>query len=354
VRTPAIEPSDPTALWPLADAPARPGEVEICGFAAAAADSPAARAMALQAQAQIGAAADKLFAAMDRSPDPRTRAAALLARDEREPLAAMARLTSDPTVYAMALQACHRDGANPGHSGAASCAALSAQQLARLDPDNVAPWLWLAAEALQRNDTQGVAEAVYRASLARESRLREFGFADLALSALPADWPPREAMLAGARVLEIHAALALPSYVAVVQHCAKERMQDANLQQTCERLARVLTQRGDTLVDYGIGRRLGERAGWSADVVELHSARLEAYKQTMADGDTLVAGLAESKACHALRRDVRLAYAHARHGERAHVQGEVERLGLSDAVMIERYRAAQSQRPPAPAGSAPR
>jgi hypothetical protein len=215
--------------------------------------------------------------------------------------------------------------------------------MARLDPDNVVPWLHMAYAAQQRNDTGGVAEAVYRASLAGQSRVREFAFADLALSALPADWTARDAMLASARVLQLHAALALPAYQGVVRYCSKERTRDANVQQTCERLALVLIERGDTLVDYGIGRRLGEWAGWSAETVELHNARFEAYMRTARDGDTLASGVAEASGCDGLRRGVRTAYAHARDGERATLQAMVQQAGLSDAAMIERYRAQQQR-----------
>ena len=170
------------------------------------------------------------------------------------------------------------------------------------------PWLQVAGEALQRKDMAGVAEAVYRAALASTSRSREFAFTDVALSALPTDWPARDAMLASARVLEIHASLALPRYIAAVQHCATDRVAaDANLQQTCDRLARGLTERGDTLIDYGIGRRIGERAGWPAEVVELNNARFAAYMRSQTDGDTLASNMGNATGCDAMRRFVRLA-----------------------------------------------
>lgn len=126
-----------------------------------------------------------------------------------------------------------------------------------------------------------------------------------------------------------------------------------NLQQRCERLAHVLMDRGDTLIDYGIDRRLGERAGWPAELVELHNARFEAFKQTLSEGDTLAPKFASSSACHSPRRDVRLAFAHARHGECAYVQAEVARRGLSDASMVARYRIDLQRNAPARAASAP-
>jgi hypothetical protein len=340
---------DPTANWPPDDDPPRSGEVTFCGVGRAPAASPTAKALQAQSEARVGDAAARLFSLMAQSAEPQVRAAAQLALDEREALAATARLTSDATVYAMALQACGRGG--PAAT-TPNCAALAPTQLARLDPSNVVPWLHVSTEALQRRDAAGVAEAVFRASMATTSRVREFAFADLALSALPADWPPLDAMHAGTRVLEIHAALTLPSYLAVVQYCARERMHDSNVQQTCDRLARLLMQQGDALIDYGIGRRLGERAGWPADQVALNDARFAAYTQTSVDGDAMAAALAGSRDCRSLRQGVQAAFAHARYGERASAQAEVEAAGLSDATLIERYR--QRPRPIDTPASAPR
>jgi len=333
------DPFDPTARWAQFTGSPGPGEVAYCGFGVAAKDSPTAKALARQAAAHTEAAADRLFASMRASPDPRARAAAQLALNDRDALADTARLTSDPTVYALALQACDR-GATDART--ANCSFLTAAQMARLDPHNVVPWLYVATEALSRGDLGGVAEATYRASLARESRLREYAFAELALTAIPPDWPPRDVMLASAKVLEIHALLDLPSYLAVVQHCVKENMHDSNLQQTCSRLAQVLTTQGDSLVDYAIGRRLGERAGWPAQTVEAHHARLEAFKNTQTDGDTLASNMALATDCGALRRGVRLAFAHAHHGERAFAEAELARSGVNDAEILRRHRAAQA------------
>jgi hypothetical protein len=331
---------DPTARWDQLSGSPGPGEVAFCGFGVAAKDSPMAKALAQQAAEHTQATAERLFAAMRASPDPRVRAAAQLALDDKDALADTARLTSDPTVYAMALQACDR-GATDART--ASCSFLTARQMARLDPHNVVPWLRVATEALSRGDLGGVAEATYRASLARESRLREYAFAELALTAIPPDWPPRDVMLASAKVLEIHASLALPGYLAVVRHCAKENMHDSNLQQTCSRLAQVLTTRGDSLVDYAIGRRLGERAGWPAQAVEAHHARLEAFMHTQTDGDTLASSMAQATDCKSLRRGVRLAFAHAHHGERAFAEAELARSGVGEAEILRRYRAAPAQ-----------
>jgi hypothetical protein len=322
------------------------GTIAICGIGAAPADSDAAKVLVQQFNDQTGRAAQRLFSLMRASPDPVVRAAGQLGLGDRLALADAARQTADPAVYAMALQACRRGDAA---TIPASCGMLGAGQMARLDPLNLVPWLEVANEAAARNDAGGVAEATYRASLAEVSRLRDFRFADLALSAIPDDWSPREVMLAQAKVFDIHISLTLPSYLAVVRYCGKEMMHDANRRETCQRVARVLTAHGETLVDYGIGRRIGEWAGWPAEVVEAHEARFEAYKASLVDGDTLASENTTLSGCGALQRGVQTAFAHAHEGELSYLDGEVARLGWSDADILARHRAAKR----APAASAP-
>jgi hypothetical protein len=333
--------TDPTARWRQLPSPKpAPGSIAICGIGTAPADSDAAKVLVQQFNDQTGRAAQRLFGLMRASPDPVVRAAAQLGLGEREALANAARQTTDPAVYAMAVQACHRGDAA---TIPPACGLLTAGQMARLDPLNLVPWLEVANEAAARNDAGGVGEATYRASLAEVSRVREFRFADLALSAIPEDWSPRDAMLAQAKVFDIHIALQLPSYLAVVRFCGRDQMRDANRRETCQRVARVMTEHGETLIDYGIGRRIGDWSGWPADVVEAHEARLEAYKASLVDGDTLASENTTLSGCGALLRGVQTAFAHARYGELKFMNDEIARLGWSDEDILARHRAAKPQ-----------
>jgi len=288
--------------------------------------------LAQEAEARSAEAAARLFGLMAGSPNPVVRAAALLGADQREALAIAARQTGDAAVYAFALQACSREGAQP-----AACAQLSPLRMAALDPLNVVPWLWVAEEAEASGNAQGVAEAVHRASLAVGSRLREYAFADLALSAIPVDWPTRDVALASAHVLRIHADLRLPSYLAVFNHCSLENARDFNVRQTCDRLARVLVERGDTIVDMGIGRRLGERAGWPTETLELLEARHTAYKRFALDFDTPAAGSSQGS-CGQLLRNVQKVLGHAREGEMHYARGRRAELGITDDQALLEFR----------------
>ena len=109
------------------------------------------------------------------------------------------------------------------------------------------------------------------------------------------------------------------------------------MRQTCDRVAQVLVERGDTLVDHGIGRVLGERAGWPAERVELLAARHHAYTRLALDGDTLAAAVGYGP-CGPLLRGVQLALSHARDGERAYAEALSAVSGLTDAQALLEYR----------------
>lgn len=321
------------------DTPGAPAEAaagdsrgEVCGLGTAAPGSPEAAALAAQAAQRDEAAAERLFASMARSPLAAVRAAALFGSDQRDALAREAQHTRDPVVYALAWQACSRTGQKP-----AGCGALSAHRMAELDPQNVVPWLWVAEEASRAGNGQGVAEAVYRASLATISRLREYDFTALALAALPADGPHWENVFASAQVLQRHAAISLPSYLPVMQHCSAEQTRDANVRETCGRLAQVLVESGDLLVDHAIGRRLGERAGWPAERLQLLEARQAAFRRLGLDGDTLAAGAGHGP-CGQLARNIRSALTHSLQGERASMVAALAAAGITDETLLLQHR----------------
>lgn len=305
---------------------------EVCGLGSAPPGSAEAASLARLATARDAEAAARLFALMARSQDPATRAAAQLGSDQRGELAMTAQHTQDPIVYALAQQACSRQGVRPE-----ACGQLSPLRMAALDSLNVVPWLWVAEEANRVGNAQGVVEATYRASLAKESRLREYAFTQLALSSIPDDWPTWDAVFASAYVLQVHAELRLPSYLPMVAYCSAENARDVNVRQTCDRLARVLVESGDTLVDHGIGRRIGERAGWPAEQVELLEARHAAYRKLALDGDTLASESGHGS-CRQLLLNVQVALAHARDGELPFARARLAESGVTDAEALQQFR----------------
>ncbi len=153
-------------------------EVEICGFGTVELRPDDPNPVQGIPPAQRESALAAVEALMLASDDIQVRAAALWigirrgqrdARTRIEQVARMAVGSQDPVVYALAIEACK--GWTSADNG--TCHLISRSQWAHLDPDNAVPWLEIAAQARQNNDT-GAAEAATRmAAHARHTDTRE-------------------------------------------------------------------------------------------------------------------------------------------------------------------------------------
>jgi hypothetical protein len=176
-------------------------------------------------------------------------------------LARLALETRDPRAYSIALRACR-------HSPMEPCPRLSTAQWAELDPDNAAPWLWLAGEAAERKDEAGLAAALARAARAQTSDLLWPQFGLVTEHAAARSLPPAPRMVLLTRVVGVAAAMPIPNYSVVTQFCAPPRVAGPARRQLCSDLATPMTERPSSLMEFAIGIRLGERAGWPATKVK--------------------------------------------------------------------------------------
>ena len=276
----------------------RPGSVELCGYgntqpirdtgdypaevikAADVTFSNVADAMASQSHPRTQAVGlyAKLVVAMRRAGDeyrglagdcadePCVQRRWKIAREAAGPhsqkLARLAVASKDPGAYALALYGCRLnrdDGA---------CAQLSVAHWAEIEPINAVPWFYLAEDAASRKDEAAQNEALLRASLAKTSDY--YGSTVLAMAEHPAARElasaPRLVYLS--QLLGIYAALPAPTYLAVSQACAADRMTDSTRRQQCLNLATMMTERSKSLVEFSLGTAIGERGGWPADRVQ--------------------------------------------------------------------------------------
>ena len=171
---------------------------------------------------------------------------------------------------------------------------------------------------------------------------RVLEFAPLALALLPAQMPRAERAQLVVTGIGIQAALALPQYTVISTSCAEPRMADSNQRQTCAALAELLVAKGPTLIDLHIGRRIGERAGWSPERVEGLGAKFEALMQVMIDQQMGAPG--GHLSCATAERAERWWREQAPIGERAAAERTLERTGWSEAQIMERYRQRLRQR----------
>jgi hypothetical protein len=285
------------------------------------------------------AALRQRLTAMRSSSDAATRAAALMALQDHQALAATARHTSDPAVYAFAWTACSRAAGSPD----AHCQALSAAQWAHLDPGNAAPLLRMADAALERGDMQAVADALHRASLAPLMKHRELGFAALALADPSFIAATEAAAMLGTAVIGVQLALPLSGHPALRKHCARAAVAaDANRRLLCDSLATLLTERGDTLLDVNLGRRIGADVGWPPERVELIAARQHHH---MMNWPTQAPAAMPS--CDGARWVAQQIEQISQQGEREVLEAAFRNSPVSDAQLIENYRRRQPPAMPA-------
>ncbi|WP_280152125.1 hypothetical protein [Piscinibacter sp. XHJ-5] len=172
----------------------------------------------------------------------------------------------DARAYGLAFRAC--GGVRPPQQRG-SCQLLSADQWSRLDPDNAAPWLYVAALAQQRGDEAGVSEAMQRVAKAKRVDDVAGVLPSLVLQHAPRDDAsllPTVRLLG--EVLEQQAAWSLPAYGTAHTFCSDSAVRDPARRQTCGEIADLLVQRSTTLIEHANGAAIGKRVGWTDEKIQ--------------------------------------------------------------------------------------
>jgi hypothetical protein len=249
--------------------PSEPVRMEICGFGMVTLPADDPDQLQQVPQSVRNAVMRSVTASMLDSGDPQARAAALLigtrsggsnAHELAELLARLAVGSQDAAIYAMALEGCR--GSMVDDSG--SCQLLSRAQWVRLDPDNVLPWLELAAEAQQRDEPQAEAEAMRHAALARRSDAYEGLLPGLVERSLASQASPLQRTLALSQSWTVQTAWAVSRSSHAYEYCTSGPGMDAD-RHSCEAVAETLAQRSLNLADLGVGLAIGRNLGWSAE-----------------------------------------------------------------------------------------
>jgi hypothetical protein len=311
-------------------------KVEICGFGKVALDITDPMAAGRYVGERTEKAAQNWLSALLNNDDYRARSAGLflegkiggvpqmlpMTEQARDSLVQLAVGTGDPAVYATALYAC---SGKFGDQADGSCGQVSADGWARLDPDNAVPWLLLAGKARDRHDDAAEAQAFGRAAKASMSDSYVYSMYSFAEPELPGDLTPTQRSFLAVEVIGIEAATAHSELNAVSKHCSTEAMQDSNVRLQCSSLAQLWVTRGTTMLDFGIGTRIGARAGWPAQRVKDLRMELDALKQVI--GETGPAGNDDTWSCDAVQRSNAYVSRMTRLGEMGAAREALERSG---------------------------
>jgi hypothetical protein len=199
----------------------------------------------------------------------------------REPLAKFASTSDSPEVYAIGFYAC---GATFKPRADSQCAQLSAEQWAKLEPNNAIPWLYVANAAATRGDLATRDEALFRASQAQTSDTYRSAFADRLLQSETLRSQPLERQTAVDGVaLDLLSSVLVVSYAPVYEFCSVDAVADPNRRQVCSDLAEVMTERADASVSLGVGWNVAKRVGWPPDRLAAVYDLMDASRKIVAE-----------------------------------------------------------------------
>ena len=252
----------------------------------------------------------------------------------QEALARLALTADDAATYALAYRLCGNGRILTG----GSCALISAEQWARLDPGNAVPWQEVFAAAQQRKDSAAADEALHRMATSQRSDQRYFLLPGLVADAAPQD----DALSSGVLMLameamSLQAMVSLPTYQPLVGACRSDALRDSNRRQTCEAIAELWANKADTLTERAMSGTLGGRLGWPEERIERIRAEQRAYAQSP------FAGIDRQDAlgCESIKRMTGQLQRNARLGEVGAMREWLAREAPPTAELLGRYRAEQ-------------
>jgi len=209
--------------------------------------------------------------------------------------------SSDLRVAGLAAQMC----ASPSTEPPAACSSFTPQHWAAADPDNIQPWLALAAHAQDSGDVAGVREAMARATQAGANRLVSSELPRLARSPALQALSPVEREVLVIDLLGVGNALTAVGSLEVSRLCPAQGMGTVREQQ-CGQIAERLVDQGQTLIERGIGISIGRRAGWDADRVSALDAEQRELLEALGDATGFISPsegpMTLAQACETWRR----------------------------------------------------
>lgn len=194
-----------------------------------------------------------------------------------EYLAQLALTTNDASAYARAFHACEKPDVA---TYARSCALVSAERWAQLDPHNAAPWLYVAQKAQQRKDDSALENAVYRIAAARTSDVR-WGADYLLMQSRSVQEQPRYTQAAlMIELIGMTAGFPMTHLSTLSTFCGREQMINGNRRQLCRDVATTLIEKDTTSMGVMAGIGIAERAGAPTELIARLRDELDAVQAT--------------------------------------------------------------------------
>jgi hypothetical protein len=321
------------------------GEIDVCGVGKIKLDRDDWTATGKYFDALTKKSRMRWLSALRNSDDYRARATGLylegvLDRDApqkdpeaaRDELVQLAMGTKDPAVYALAYTKCIKgveDFASPG-----ACPQLSLDEWTRADSDNAVPWLRLAAEARREGDGAAESAAFAHAAQAHQYESYNWSLFSFAQAAMPGDITAADRWYLTADVIGVEAAMPMP-YLTQFQYCSRDAMVDAAVRGQCNALAELMVNKATTLLEFSMGKSLGARGGWPAEVVNHLTQQLQASMQVF--NQMTPSDPEQQWNCDSVARGNAFMSERDQLGERGVAQQAIERSGETVAELARKY-----------------
>jgi hypothetical protein len=244
-------------------------------------------------------------------------------------LRGLAATSTDPYVYSLGRKTC-------AWTPNANCSAFSALRLSQLDPSNAWTWLEVLHEARQNKQVTQVRDALEKFSQTRRFESGEARSLSLMLDHAPSMDDRSHAAIADLAILGRMAAIATPSLQSLVPVCKTGTNIDPHVSSLCLTAARNLTYQSDTISGSLSGAQLMQHLGISGD--ELQAARDHAQAAMFLDSDGVDSNAGAGFSCSEVQRLHQQLLDRAKYGEMAAIALTMQREGLSDAQVVQRYQ----------------
>jgi hypothetical protein len=181
----------------------------------------------------------------------------------------------------------------------------------------------------------GEAAAFSQAARANRADAYNFSIYAYAESELPTDVTPLERWYLTIEVLGIESATGSLQYGAALKHCSADSMRDRDVREQCGALAELLVDKGTTLLDFGVGIAIGDRAGWAKARVAKLAEERDALMQT---GMQVTPTDKDLWTCDGVSRGNAYMGQWARGGEMHAARDLLDRSGETVSALAEKHR----------------
>jgi len=207
--------------------------------------------------------------------------ATVQAEESRDELVQLAAGAGDPALYAIAIGLCRAPSSDANMTGA--CQRISLSEWTRLDPDNAVPWILTAQAARGKNDAQAEATAFARAAATHKVDNSSDSLLSFGLMELPQDIPPAEKAGLAIELVGYEAAWGGPELSEISRYCSADALRRDEAHKECDAVAELLVNHGGTILNLGLGVRIGERVGWSSERLQEISRERDALIRLLPD-----------------------------------------------------------------------